>query len=255
VSPAERDALVRLRVEKGGNAEEVDALIRQVDDAAAKGVPAAPLVNKIREGLAKGVDSQRIELVVGQMVGHLETADLLLREGGLPGGGAAHGAAVTLMAESLGGGITPAEVRDLRRLAQAVPSPGGPLSGDSLASAAKGLWLVKDARLPAGDGGAVMAEAIRQGFRSYEILDLGREIHRRADDYRSGRASLRSLRDAIARGERPPQLFRVQPPDAVDRPPTARPDAPVERPPAPSRPAAPQRPERPVRPERPADGR
>ena len=56
VSASEREALVRLRTDRGGRAEEVDALIRLADDAAAKGLPAAPLTNKIHEGLAKGVD-------------------------------------------------------------------------------------------------------------------------------------------------------------------------------------------------------
>ena len=103
-----------------------------------------------------------------------------------------------------------------------------------------------------------MAEAMRQGFRSQEILDLGREIKRREADYRAGRASLRALRDAIARGDRPEQLFRdarvettARP--AAARPDATRPDAPVERPVA--RPETPQRPEQPVRPERPATTR
>ena len=41
--------------------------MRVADEAAAKGLPTAPLTNKIREGLAKGVDPRRIEQVVRQM--------------------------------------------------------------------------------------------------------------------------------------------------------------------------------------------
>src|SRR5437899_805610 len=59
VSAADRDALVRLRADRGGSAAEVDALIKVADEAAAKGLPAAPLTNKIHEGLAKGVDPNR----------------------------------------------------------------------------------------------------------------------------------------------------------------------------------------------------
>jgi hypothetical protein len=43
---ADREALVRLRVDQGGRAEDVDALIRLADEAAAKGLPAGPLTNK-----------------------------------------------------------------------------------------------------------------------------------------------------------------------------------------------------------------
>jgi hypothetical protein len=46
VSASEREALVRLRVDQGGRAEDVDALIRLADEAAAKGLPAGPLTNK-----------------------------------------------------------------------------------------------------------------------------------------------------------------------------------------------------------------
>jgi hypothetical protein len=259
VSASEREALVRLRIEKGGRAEDVDALLRVADEAAARKLPAAPLTNKIREGLAKGVDPSRIEAVVRGMASQLDAADRLIREMDLPSGASTRDASVALLAESFSGGVTQDEVRELRRAAQPGSSSAKPaLSSDSMASAARGLSFIKDSRLPVADGSAVMAEAMRQGFRSQDILDLGREIKRREADYRAGRASLRALRDAIARGERPEQLFRDARVETVTRPAAARPeatrpDAPVERPVA--RPETPQRPEQPVRPERPATTR
>ena len=254
VSVSEREALVRLRVDRGGRAEEVDALIRQADDAASKGLPVGPLTNKIREGLAKGVDPERIELVVRQMTARLETADRLMREIEPAAGGTGRDASVTLLAESLEGGVTPAEIRELHRLAQPASNTGKPpMSPEGLASAAKGLSFIKEAKLPVAEAIGVIAEAVRQGFRSHEILDLGREIKRRERDYQAGRASLRALRDAIARGDRPNQLFRDSRTDAVERPSSGRPETPVERPAG--RPEAPQRPEQPVRPERPGSGR
>ena len=80
VSASEREALVRLRVSQGGVPEEVDALLRHAEEAASKGLPVAPLTNKIREGLAKGAAPDRIDAVVGRMALDLETADRLLRE-------------------------------------------------------------------------------------------------------------------------------------------------------------------------------
>lgn len=251
VSASEREALVRLGVDRGGRAEEVEALIHQADEAAAKGLPAAPLTNKISEGLAKGYDPKRIEPVIRQMATHLETADRLLRE--MEPATAGREAPVTLLAESLGSGVTPDEVRELRRLVQSASKTGKPPPlAEELAGAAKGLSFIKEVRLPAVEGTAVIAEAVRQGFRSHEILDLGREIKRREGDFVAGRASLRALRDAIARGDRPDQLFRASRTERVERPASARPETPVERP---ARPEPPQRPEQPVRPERPATGR
>jgi hypothetical protein len=241
-------------------ADERQALMRLTDEAGAKGLPVAPLANKIREGLAKRADSKRIELVVRQMMTHLETADRLVREIEPALSGAGRETAVTLLAESLGTGITPEQVRELRDQTQAPGRP--PASAESLASAAKGLSSIRDARLPIGEGSAVMAEAVRHGFRSHEVLDLGREIKRRERDYREGRASLSALRDAIARGERPDQLFPGPRPavsPAAERPAGTRPEPPVERPPVrperPQPPERPQRPETPTRPERPAAGR
>jgi hypothetical protein len=245
VSPSDREALVRLRVDRGGRAEEVDALLRLADEAAAKRLPVGPLTNKIREGLAKGADPKRIEMVIRQISGHLETADRLIRETESAPVSTGREASVTLLAESLGTGVTPDEVRELRKVA--------PMSTESLAAAARGLAFIKDAQLPVVEGTAVVAEAVRHGFGSHDILDLGREVKRREADYRAGRATLRALRDAIARGDRPDQLFRDSRAETVTRPAAARPETPVERP-APTRPETP-RPEQPVRPERPATTR
>ena len=253
VSVSEREALVRLRADRGGRAEDVDALIRQADEAAAKGLPVGPLTNKIREGLAKGADPKRIELVIRQMATQLEMADRLMREVEPASGGTGWEASVTLLAESLGGGVTPDEVRELRRLAQ--PSGKPPMSAEWLAGAARGLSFIKEAQLPVADGTGVIAEAARQGFRSYEILDLGREVKRREGDYRAGRASLRALRDANARGDRREQLFRDSRTGAVDRPASTRPEPVVERPGRRDVPQRPEQPVRPERPERPASGR
>jgi hypothetical protein len=227
-------------------AAEREALDRLVAEAAAKGLPAAPLTNKIQEGLAKGHPATRIEPVVRQMVTHLESADRLLRELDPAAGGAGRQASVVLLAESFGGGVTADEVRELRKQATATGG-GAPMPAEALASAAKGLSFIKEARLPAADGSAVIAAAVRQGYRSHEVLDVGREVKRREADYRTGRASLRALRDAIARGDRPDQLFSDSRPAPIERPAATRPQAPVDRVERPTRPE-PARPEQPVRP-------
>ncbi|HEY5550979.1 MAG TPA: hypothetical protein VIK52_03765, partial [Opitutaceae bacterium] len=124
-----------------------------------------------------------------------------------------------------------------------------PVSPEGLAGAAKGLSFIKEGRLPVAEGTAVMAEAVRQGFRSHEMLDLGREIKRRERDYREGRANLLAVRDAIARGSRLDQLFRDSRAGIVDRPAATRPEPTATRPEPVTRPERPQPPERPARPE------
>ena len=55
VSPSEREALDRIATE-----------------AAAKGLPSAPLANKIQEGIAKGYPAARIEPVIRQLAAQLD---------------------------------------------------------------------------------------------------------------------------------------------------------------------------------------
>jgi len=219
-----------------------DVLQRLVDEAAAKGLPSEPLTNKIREGAAKNVDPKRIEAVVRQLLGQLETAERLIRENNAASEAATRNASIALLGEAIGSGVTEGDVRDLRRVAEQARRP---LNADGLANAARGAGFIREAGLPPDDGLAVIGEAVRQGYQSIDVLNLGREVKRREADYRSGRASLRALRDQIARGERPEQLFRAERPETVERPAGARTDTPV-------RPERPARPEPPVRPERPA---
>jgi hypothetical protein len=145
--------------------------------------------------------------------------------------------------------VTLDEVRELNQRAQQGKSA---VTSDRLAGAAKGLSFIKDAKLPPDQGSAVMTEALRQGFDSLAMQDLGREVRRREADYRTGRASLIALRDAIARGDRPDQLLRDSRAQPPERPAATRPSPPAERP---ARPEVPARPEAPARPERPAGTR
>ena len=225
-------------------AQTQDDLLRQVDAiAGTKGLPVDPLRNKVREGFAKGRDPRQIEAAVNQIAANLETADRIVRDVEPGVAPAARESAVTLMADALLGGLTADEIRGLQRETKVTP-----LSPQDLAGAAKGLSLIKEARLPVNDGTAVMAEALRQKFRSYEMQDLGREIKRRETDYRAGRVTLQGLRDAIARGTRPETLLRDSRAVAAERPAATRPATP-ERPERPSAPV--ERPERPVdRPQR-----
>ena len=215
-------------------------LNRLAEEAAARGLPASPLTNKIREGLAKGAPPDRIEAIVRQMTAHLETADRLVREIDSRAARPDRDAAVTLLAESFGNGATVDEVRELHRQARGAGRP--PLSADELAGAAKSRSFIKEARLSIPEGTAVISEGVKQGYLSHQILALGREVKRREGDYRAGRASLVELRNAIARGDRPEQLFRVRP---------EAPAVPPSRPERPQRPAVPERPEAPQRPLRP----
>jgi hypothetical protein len=235
----DRQDITRLAESRGVASADLAPLLADIDRAASRGLPQEALVNKLKEGLAKGVPPVRVHAVLRDIVGHMDRASGLL---GPVADAALRARAIEVLAEALGRGVTPDDVTRLARLAQG----STPATAESLAFGAKGWALLREAGITSDDGVPLMAEAMRQGFRSADILSLAREVSRRRDDFTSGRMTLESVREAVRRGERPE---RVLPPERPERPERVAP----ERPETPERPERPPEPpsERPERPERP----
>ena len=211
LSMQDREAINRLSTARGHSAEEVNQLIEQVNRAGERGLPTESLANKVKEGLAKGVEPRRIDPVLKQMVGHFESAKEVLQESVTKGmvdqDQGNRQRAMESLAEAFGRGATTDEVRDLARSGQ---HQGQRMSPDMLGVGAKSLAVIKEAMIPSKDGAAVVAEGMRQGFRPSELADLAREIKRHGQDFREGRITTESIRDQISRGERSDRLFRDQ---------------------------------------------
>ena len=211
LSTQDREAINRLSTARGHSAEEVNQLLNQVSRAGERGLPTEPLANKVKEGLAKGVDPRRIDPVLKQMVGNFESAREVLQESVAKGmvdqDQGNRQRAMESLAEAFGRGATADEVRDLARSGQ---HQGQRMSPDMLGGGAKSLAVIKEAMIPSKDGAAVVAEGMRQGFRPSELADLAREIKRHGQDFREGRITTESIRDQISRGERGDRLFRDQ---------------------------------------------
>ena len=206
LSTQDRDEIGRLRAMRGFAAEDVNQLIEQVNKAGERGFPTESLANKVKEGLAKGIEPQRIDPVLRQMVNHFETAQEVLRETGSRG--AAEGnrfRAVEMMAEAFSRGATTEEVRELARFSE---NSRHRVTQETLAAGAKSLAVMKEGRIPSKDGTALVGEGLRQGYRPSELIDLSREVKRHGSEFQDGRASIHALREQVSRGERGDQLFR-----------------------------------------------
>jgi hypothetical protein len=206
LSIQDRDEINRLRSAQGYSAEEVNPLIEQVTKAAEKGLPGEPLANKVKEGLAKGIEPKRIEPVLRQFIAHFENAQEALREAGARG--IAEGnrqRALETLADAFARGATIDEVRELARLTQDAKQK---VTQDVLAAGAMSLAIMKEGKIPSKDGATLIGEGIRQGYRPVELLDLGREVKRRGSEFQEGRASLQALKEQVRRGERGDRLFR-----------------------------------------------
>ncbi|MCS6898008.1 MAG: hypothetical protein NZM29_08555 [Nitrospira sp.] len=211
----DREEIVRLGSAQGRSTKEIDPLVEQVNRAGEKGFPVESMVNKVKEGLAKGVDPQRIDQVLRQMTERLESAHEVLEEAkvrGITEGNRQR--ALETMAEALARGATKEEVRELTRLSLEGRQK---VTQDVLAAGAKGLAVMKEAHVPSKDGAALLSEGIRQGYRANELLDLSREVKRRGADFQEGRASLQQLRERIGRGEKGDRLFRDDREEVKDR--------------------------------------
>ena len=211
LSTQDREAINRLSMARGHSVEEVNQLLNQVSRAGERGLPTEPLANKVKEGLAKGVEPSRIDPVLKQMVGHFESAREVLQESVAKGivdqDQGNRQRAMESLAEAFGRGATVDEVRDLARSGH---QQGQRMSQDMLGGGAKSLAVIKEAMIPSKDGAAVVAEGMRQGFRPSELADLAREIKRHGQDFREGRITTESIRDQISRGDRGDRLFRDQ---------------------------------------------
>ncbi|MDO9118334.1 MAG: hypothetical protein Q7U39_10270 [Nitrospira sp.] len=209
LSTQDREEINRLRSAQGRSAEEVNALLEQVTKAGEKGLPTEPLANKVKEGLAKGVEPKRIDPVLRQLVSHFESAHDVLQEsiskGMVDVSQGNRQRALEGLAEALNRGATAEDVRELAKTAQ---GGGAEVSQESLASGAKSLAILKEAKIPSKDGTALIAEGMRQGYRSAELSDLAREIKRRGADLQQGRMNLQTIKDQVSKGQRADRIFR-----------------------------------------------
>lgn len=206
LSVQDREAITRLGSAQGRSENEITPLLDHVSKAGERGLPTESLLNKMREGLAKGVEPKRIDPVLREMTSRLESAHEVLEEA--KGHGIAEGnrqRALETLAEAFSRGATVDEVRELGRLSQEGRHKA---TQEELAAGAKSLAVMKEGRIPAKDGTALIGEGIKHGYRASELLDLSREVKRRGSDFEEGRASLKALREQVSRGERSDRLFK-----------------------------------------------
>jgi len=206
LSPQDRDEINRLRAAQGHSAEDIKPLLEQVNKVGERGLPVESLANKVKEGLAKGIEPRRIDSVLRQMTSRLESAHEVLEEAksrGVSEGNRQR--ALETMAEAFARGATADEVRELSRVSQEGRHKA---TQEDLAAGAKSLAVMKEGRIPSKEGAALVGEGMKQGYRASELLDLSREVKRRGSDFEEGRASLKALREQVSRGDRGDKLFR-----------------------------------------------
>jgi hypothetical protein len=200
----DRAEIEQLRSVHGRPAEDVEPLLAQVSEAGARGLPQGLLLNKVKEGLAKGVETPRIGEALSDAARRLELSQNVLHELAPPGRRHPQ-RAVQVLAEAFGRNITPDDVRELHRRAAEGRQP---LTAEELAYGVKGLALMKSAGVSGMD---VVAEGMRQGYRPSDFIHLGREVRMHRDALLANPERLHELQQEIGQGRRPNDLFHAHP--------------------------------------------
>ena len=240
LSQQEVSEISQMGAAQGRSAEEMQRFIEHAERLESQGLPPGPLLDKIKEGLAKGVEPNRMDSVLTKMSTNLESADGLLKEtsGFQQLSPMSRARSLEVLSEAIGRGVSPEEVRTMRQ------APGNTeIRPEQLAYGAKGLALMKEGGVPAEARQNLMASAVRSGFDSPSLLNLGREVKERRE-FRENPARLRELQSAVERGDSVEKFLGKQ--RSLHNPSRLEPRGQ-------DRPGSPQKLER-LRPDRPAHG-
>lgn len=157
---ASADEMRTALVGRGAPADLVDRVEREINQAAAEGLPTQALLDKALEGLAKGATPERILAAVSSLRHALSMAHGLAVEAGLD---PAPADAVTQAAYALGRGMPPESVRALMRASGAAEA------------AATGL-MVASLLTAQGIDRSAAAQAVERAYRDgrspTEVLEL-----------------------------------------------------------------------------------
>jgi len=196
--------LVRQSVARGVPGHDVARLLYVVAEASRQGLPAAPVLDKVKEGVAKRVPPERIASVASRIRVELATSRDLIRraeqEGVRVEAAEARGPAVEAVADALGRGVPPTEVEALaRHVAHSGPHQA------TMSRLESGAQVTADL-ISMGVSPRAASETVATGLaRGWSQRDLERLRERLAQELRRGESpeeGAQRVREQI-RSERP----------------------------------------------------
>lgn len=155
---------VTARLEGRVPANVVRAVQGIAQDAATRGLPTEPLIQKAIEGGAKGVPAERVIAAVRVLAARLDEARSALRGAGIP---SPSPEALESGADALNAGLNSRQIRDVGRVSRAPYDPALTLR---VAATLTALGV------PARQGLRLMERMIQAGRGPNELLDLPNEV-------------------------------------------------------------------------------
>ncbi|HMC82509.1 MAG TPA: hypothetical protein VKL61_04685 [Candidatus Polarisedimenticolia bacterium] len=201
IPESEVAGLVQRGVGRGVEAGELGRLLEVVAEAKRQGLPVGPVLDKVKEGLAKRVPPERIVSVASRISEELVTSRDLIRQAERDGvrvkKARERERAIEAVADALGRGISPGEVQELSRH---VSRREGAMS--RLEMAAKVTADLVSMGLVPREASGTVAAALSEGLSRRDVERLPEGLARELRRGSSPEEGARRLREEIRSGRR-----------------------------------------------------
>jgi len=215
VSEGDVAELIRRGLDRGVRAEELVRLFEVVTEARRHNLPMRPVLDKVKEGLAKRVPPERIVSAASRISRELATAHELIqraeRQGVRVEKARTREKAVEAVADALARGVSPSDVERLSRHVA-----GASRGAEAMALLDEGVEVTADLvsmGLSPQDAVETVAAAISQGLNRHDVKRLRKGLARELKDGASPAEGAQRLREEIRSGwrgdDRPPEAREV----------------------------------------------
>src|SRR5262245_2704699 len=218
VAENEVAGLIQRGVGRGVQPADLVRLLEAVAQAKRQDVPVGPVLDKVKEGLAKRVPPTRIAGVAERLTGELATSRDLVRRAEQKGirveSRGERERATEAVADALGKGVSPKEVEDLSR---GIARPGGRATMSRLQAGAQVTADLVSMGLSPRDATETVGAAVTRGLSQRDIERLRERMGQELKRGGSAENGAKRLRDAI-RSERPDERSERGPERGSDKP-------------------------------------
>ncbi len=204
VPERELSAIIQRGVGRGVPAPELARLLDVAAEAKRQELPIAPILDKLKEGLAKGAAPERIAAVASRMAGDLATSRDLIRRAEREGVRAAaeedRKRAIEAVADALGRGVSRQEVEELSRRVAGSSRRDATMS--RLETGAQATADLVSMGLPPRDASETVGVALSRGLGRHDLERLREDLARERRRGGSLEKGAERIREDIQSGRR-----------------------------------------------------
>ena len=172
--------IIKRGISRGANSAALEESLSAVVTAKEKGLPVRPVLDRIEQGLSKGVSSEKLSAVTKQLVVKLSAADGIvdkLRKSGMKGAEAEKGAAVHTVARALEKSIPDDPIT---KVGMKVVKQDSSLS--RFDAAVDSMTFLVEMGMPVDQALRLINKAVDKGYSDKEMFQMEKEMSRMMRD-------------------------------------------------------------------------